>query len=367
MLGAIGIAQAHHVPSTDTADWFHGTWIQPAESTIPNNAEGDMIRYGKLLLTETPKYMGPLSDRPFVGSKHSCSNCHMDAGATAWGAPWAVVYIKYGNGVPGVGPYAERSDRNLDVENRVNDCMMRSVNGIELPRDSHEMLSIKAFFKWMSTGMQVSDFNQVVGQGTPVVPDLTRAADPVRGKVVYEENCAVCHGDTGAGVFDEERGVYIYPSVWGPDAFNDGAGMARIRTAVQFVRANMPFGWANATDSTHQLSREDAWDATAYVLSNSRPSFSGHLTDWSGFRPSDCRPNWLAKRVDGPYEWLYPRIKPDGTRTSDTTYPAEWPFDQHVYGPFQPLLAEQADLQADYAAITPRPVYPNCLQFEFPP
>jgi hypothetical protein len=143
--------------------------------------------------------------------------------------------------------------------------------------------------------------------------------------------------------------------------------MARIRTAVQFVRANMPFGWANATDSTHQLSREDAWDATAYVLSNSRPSFSGHLTDWSGFRPSDCRPNWLAKRVDGPYEWLYPRIKPDGTRTSDTTYPAEWPFDQHVYGPFQPLLAEQADLQADYAAITPRPVYPNCLQFEFPP
>lgn len=363
MLGAIGTAQAIDFVSSDPADWYDGTWIQPEESTIPNDAEGDMIRYGKLLLTETYKYLGAESSEPYSGSKLACSNCHMDSGAGAFGAPWAVVWFKYGAG--GKGPYSSRSDEYLDMENRINDCMKRSMNGIEMPRDSYEMQSMKAYMIWMSTGMQVADFTQVVGQGNIDVSDMTRAADPVLGKPIFEENCAVCHGFTGAGVFDADSKKYIYPSVWGPDSFNDGAGMARLRTAVGFVKGNMPYGWANASDTTHQLSTEDAWDVTAYVLSNIRPSWSGHLSDWLGYNPATCMPNWLSKRVDGPYEWLYPRIKPDGTRTGDTTYPSEWPLDQHTYGPWQDILAEQTTLQQAYLAITPRPVYPDCVPVEF--
>lgn len=363
LLGAIGTAQAIHFVSTNPADWYDGTWIAPAESTIPNDATGDMIRYGKLLLTETYKYLGAESSMPYSGSKLACSNCHMDNGAGAFGAPWAVVWFKYGAG--GRGPYAPRSDNYLDMENRINDCMKRSMNGIELPRDSYEIQSMKAYMTWMSTGMQVEDWTQVVGQGNIGVKDMTRAANPVLGKPIFEENCAVCHGYTGAGVFDANTQKYIYPSVWGVDSFNDGAGMARLRTAVGFVKGNMPYGWANASDTTHQLSTENAWDVTAYLLSNLRPSWSGHLNDWSGYTPSNCMPNWLVKRVDGPYEWLYPRIKADGTRTGDTTYPAEWPFDQHTYGPWQDMLAEQTTLQQAYLAITPRPVYPNCVPFEY--
>ncbi len=374
VLGAIGIAQAED-PSTNPADWFEGTWIQPAESTIPNNAEGDMIRYGKLLLTETYKYLGAGSgsSNPVISSKLACSNCHIDSGSSAFGAPWSVVWFKYGAG--GQGPYTSRSDSYRDMEARINGCMQRSINGEELPRDGYEMQSMKAFMIWMSTGMQVDDWTQVVGQGAIEVPDLNepgadvgdlaRAADPVRGEVVFAENCAVCHGDTGAGVFDYETEKYIYPAVWGPDSFNDGAGMSRLRTAVGFVRGNMPYGWASAIDDTHQLSSEDAWDAMAYVLSNARPRFPGYLSDWSGYNPSNCMPNWLSKRVDGPTEWFYPRIKPDGTRTNDTTYPAEWPVEQHVYGPWQPLLDEQAMLKAAYLDITPQPVYPDCEPFEY--
>jgi thiosulfate dehydrogenase len=254
------------------------------------------------------------------------------------------------------------------MENRVNDCVLRSMNGAqEMPRDSHEMLSIKAFFKWLSTGMQVANFAQVVGQGVVNVADMTRAADPVRGKAIFEENCAVCHGYTGAGVFDANAKKYIYPSVWGPDSFNDGAGMGRIRSQVGFVRGNMPYGWANASDTTRQLSAEDSWDVSGYILSNVRPHLSFALTDWSGFRPADCLPNWLMKRVDAPYEWYYPRIKPDGTRTSDTSYLNEWPVEQHIFGPFGPLNSEQTAMRNAYLAITPRPVYPDCVQYEFPP
>jgi hypothetical protein len=45
MLVAVCTAQATHFVSSDPADWNDGTWILPVESTIPNDAEGDMIRY----------------------------------------------------------------------------------------------------------------------------------------------------------------------------------------------------------------------------------------------------------------------------------------------------------------------------------
>ena len=54
-----GISCAQAAPSNNTADWFIDpatgvmTWIAPNEATIPNDATGNMIRYGKLLLTET--------------------------------------------------------------------------------------------------------------------------------------------------------------------------------------------------------------------------------------------------------------------------------------------------------------------------
>ena len=360
--GLVSAAYANHTPSTNTADWYDGTWIAPDAAAIPNTSQGDMIRYGKLLLTETYKYLGAESSMPFTHNKLSCSNCHLDNGTAAFGTPWAVVWYKYGAG--GKGPYAPRSDVYLDMPNRINDCMKRSMFGTPLPRDSYEMTSMVEYMKWLATGMQVTDWTKVVGQSTIKVSDMTRAADPVRGKVVFEENCAHCHGYTGDGVWDENTKKYIYPAVWGPHSFSNGAGMYRLRTAVGFIKGNMPYGWANPSDTTHQLSSADSWDAMAYVISNDRPQFPQYLSDWSGYRPSDCMPNWLLKAVDAGYEWSYPRIKPDGKRTGDTTYPTEWSADQHKYGPWQALLSEQTTLQKAYLAATPLPVYPNCVPFE---
>lgn len=363
LLSSLGVAFANHVASTNPANWYDGTWIAPDESTIPNTTQGDMIRYGKLLLTETYKYLGAQSSMPYSGNKLSCSNCHLDKGTAAFGNPWAVVWYKYGAG--GQGPYSARSNRYLDMPNRINDCMLRSMNGKELPRDGYEMNSMVEYMKWLATGMQITDWTKVVGQGSIKVSDMTRAADPVRGKTVYEENCALCHGYTGEGVWDAAAMKFIYPAVWGANSFNNGAGMFRLRTAIGFIKGDMPYGWANPSDTTHQLSAEDSWDAMAYIISNSRPQWSGYLTDWSGYRPSDCMPNWLLKQVETGYEWYYPRIKPDGKRTGDTTYPTEWSGVQHAYGPWQSLLSEQTTLQNAYLAISPRPVYPNCVPFEY--
>lgn len=99
-------------------------------------------------------------------------------------------------------------------------------------------------------------------------------------------------------MWDADAKKYVYPAVWGPNSFNNGAGMYRLRTSVGFVQGNMPYGWANAGDSRAQLSDADSWDVMAYVISNDRPVWSGYLTDWSGYTPTNCMPNWARKPVD---------------------------------------------------------------------
>ena len=377
MLG-VSSAQANHAVSPNPEEWWIGTdgvlqYVAPDEAAIPNDATGAMIRYGKQILEETYKMLGPESGlaNSYVRSRLSCTNCHMESGRAAYGQPWAVVWYKYGAG--GQGPWSARSNQFLDMKNRIHDCTQRSMHGFRLPNDSYELLSMIEYMKWLSTGIKVADWTKVThGSNNIPVAELTRAADPVRGKTVFEENCAVCHGVDGEGVWDANAKKYIYPAVWGQYSFNDGAGMYRLRTAIGFIKGNMPFGWANPTDTTHQLSTEDAWDSMAYVISNNRPTWSGYLQDWLYYRPTDCAPNWLLKvtQLDAGYEWYYPRIKPDGTLTGDLSYPAKYSPERHKYGPWRTpndMLAEMTAIQNAYLAKTPRPVFPNCEPFEYKP
>lgn len=359
-------------PSNDTAEWYRDsvtgvmTWIAPDEATIPNDAAGDMIRDGKKFLTETYKYLGPESSMPYSNTRLSCSNCHMDEGVGAFGASWAVVGYKYG----GNGRYSARSNRYLTMTNRIHDCMLRSMNGRQLPDDSYPMKSMIAYMEWLGTGIQApltpTDWAKVVGQGNIRVNDIAgRRANTDNGKIVYEDQCAACHQSDGSGVWDAKEKRYVYPSLWGTHSFTHGAGMYRLRTAVGFVKGNMPYGWANASDPTRQLSPEDAWDVTAYVIAQERPLFSGYLTDWSGYTPTNCMPNWMVKFPDAGYEYYFPRVKPDGTLTGELVdpatslpYPAKYTADQHKFGPWANMLTEQAALQKAYLATPNTP--PNC-------
>ena len=69
------------------------------------------------------------------------------------------------------------------------------------------------------------------------MPELKRAADPVRGKAIYARTCAPCHQLDGQGVLRDRHLLnfgYVNPPLWGPDSFNDGAGMATLITHRQF-------------------------------------------------------------------------------------------------------------------------------------
>ena len=160
------------------------------------------------------------------------------------------------------------------------------------------------------------------------MPELDRAADPVRGQVVYASNCSVCHAPDGLGV---RRSLpttdlgYMIPPLWGPDSFNDGAGMSRLIASANFIHFNMPHG----TDYLNpQLTPEQAWDVAAYMVSQPRPHKAGLDKDF---------PDLLEKPVDVPYG----------------PYADSFSEQQHKYGPFAPIRAAIARLKAEGASGRP--------------
>jgi thiosulfate dehydrogenase len=75
----------------------------------------------------------------------------------------------------------------------------------------------------------------------------------------------------------------VFPPLWGPDSFNDGAGMARIGNAAAFVETNMPKGAENT------LTEAEALDIAAYFTKQPRPDYAGKAHDWpNGGKPADA-------------------------------------------------------------------------------
>ena len=197
------------------------------------------------------------------------------------------------------------------------------MNGRALPVGGHEMKAMLSYIRFISMAEPVGA--SLDGRGAPSLPLPDRAGDPARGGQVFTEICAACHGVDGQGqrlspAEARETGRrYRYPPLWGPDSFNDGAGMARGITAAQFVHANMPFG---TSWQAPRLSVADAFDLVAYIGEQPRPHKPGLDADF---------PDRARKPVDAAYP---PFVGP-------------FPADQHRLGPWRPI---QAWMKANGAA-----------------
>ena len=235
-----------------------------------------------------------------------------------FGMPFQGVYADFPN-------YRARSGTVGTLEDRIEGCMVRSMNGRLLPADGPEVTAMVAYMKFLSLGRPVGAPTE--GRGSAALPELTRAADPARGREVYAQNCAVCHGPDGAGrrigkVGDAEG--YAFPPLWGPDSYNDGAGMARLSIAAGFVHSNMPNG---ITWRQPALDPADAWDVAAFVNAQPRPHKADLEKDY---------PNRLQKPVDAPYG----------------PYAHDFPPEQHKLGPLQPIRDAIKKLAAERAKAT---------------
>ncbi|MFG1393388.1 c-type cytochrome [Xanthobacter agilis] len=286
-----------------------GGWTVPDVDGLPDNAFGRMVRRGRELTQRTFAHLGPEVEDPamrFAGNNLACQSCHLDAGTKEFGLPFVGVFGDFPQ-------YRGREGRVATIEDRVNGCMTRSMDGKPLPWDSEPMVAFVTYIKFLSSNRPVG--KPTPGRGTPKMAELSRPASPEKGAIVFQEHCASCHGPEGrgkrVGVAGDGKG-YEFPPLGGTDTFNNGAGMARLITAASFVRANMPFGTSH---DAPVLTEEEAWDVTAYVESLDRPQREGIETDY---------PNRTEKPVDAAYG----------------PFPDTLPAAQHKYGPFQPIRDE---------------------------
>ncbi|MBS0508805.1 MAG: c-type cytochrome [Proteobacteria bacterium] len=282
----------------------------PDVARLPAGPYKDLVQYGKDLTTHTFAHIGPEVETPakrYSGNNLACASCHQQAATKPFAIPWTGVGATFPQ-------YRGRENNVSTVEDRVNGCMERSMNGKALPLDSQEMKAFVVYIAFMSRGIPVGAQVDGAGLVSSKMPD--RRADPGAGAKVYQARCAMCHGETGQGLRSGKPGDaqgYIFPPLWGPDSFNNGAGMNRLIMATRFVKHNMPQG---VNFDAPQLSDDEAYDVAAYMLSQPRPIKTGLEADF---------PARWNKPVDAAF--------PPYLLGADA--------DQHRFGPYPPLLEKQ--------------------------
>jgi thiosulfate dehydrogenase len=204
-----------------------------------------------------------------VGNELHCTSCHLNKGRKPFGNPWVGVANRY-------PAEWSRTGATVRLEDRVNDCFRRGLNGKPLAAGSTEMRDILAYMTWLSSELPKGPH---AGLGVDSIP-LT-APDTVRGKTQFAMYCSRCHGAEGQG--GKNLGVLNPgPPLWGKGSFTIASGMARQRIVAAFVHHHMPF------DAPGFVADSIANDVAGFVLSRPRPDFKGKELDWpNGNAPDD--------------------------------------------------------------------------------
>jgi thiosulfate dehydrogenase len=282
------------------SSFWNPVWTAPDVKSISGSEEGQLISYGRELIIHTSVYLGPRGSVRAMSNGMNCQNCHLEAGTKPFGNNYSAVASTYPK-------WRARSGTEETIEKRINDCLERSLNGEPLESDSRELKAMVAYIKWMGQGVEKNVAPK--GSGLVALPYLDRPASVEKGRAVYQQKCALCHGKNGEGILLPDSSGWLYPPLWGEKSYNIGAGLFRLSRFAGYVKTNMPLG---ATYELPQLTDEEAWDVAAYVNSMPRP-VKDFSTDW---------PDIAQKPVDHPFG----------------PYADAFTEQQHKFGPFKPIV-----------------------------
>lgn len=244
----------------------------PAESEIKDSVTLASVRRGRALIHDTRDSLPA-----HVGARLACASCHVNDGTVADAMPLVGAYTRFPQ-------YRGRSGKVDLLEDRINDCLDRSMNGKALDMKSRDMHDMVTYMAFLSRGFAPG--REMQGQGIPKLDPLK--GDTARGRQLFAVTCVACHGADG-------NGSAVAPPLWGPHSFNIGAGMARRNTAAAYIHQLMP------QNKPRTLTPQQAFDLAAYVTSRPRPDFPGKERDWPhGGAPSDVAyPTLAARRTSG--------------------------------------------------------------------
>ncbi|WP_186644004.1 c-type cytochrome [Fluviispira vulneris] len=238
-------------------------WVEPNKNDIPKGKEGELIRYGISLVTDTSQLIGPNAQNKNLrisANNLNCVHCHQIGpsglpGTKKFSIPW----INSKNEFP-----------QLDIKSMTVKSIETIIRGMlgtnpqKMPDNSKEMVAIVAYINWLGT-KTIPNMNMNFTKLDNNIHLPKRAADPVKGKELYNMHCSSCHGSEGLGIkkpnFDKGEG-YIFPPIAGNDTYSDGGHMYMIPLLTSFLYTNMPNG---ATHENPLLKIDDAYDISAYV------------------------------------------------------------------------------------------------------
>ncbi|MYL46739.1 c-type cytochrome [Virgibacillus halodenitrificans] len=231
-------------------EMYDANQIREELSQLDHNSD---IIYGKEIFDDTKSVVPD-----HVGNELSCLSCHGDGGL-APNSPMVGITKKF--------PKMRRG-KLTTIEDRINGCFVRSMNGDKLEEDSREMKAMVAYFEFISKDVESKkDITWRMNNDKKKVPepDLTNGA-----RLFVEKNCVSCHATDGSGTSDQTG-----PALWGDGSFNEAAGMTKIEKATGFIQNNMPKGKEGT------LTDQEAADIAAFLLSHERPSGDPEeLTDY---------------------------------------------------------------------------------------
>ncbi len=239
---------------------------------IPDGELGLAIRRGAAILKATRDSLPG-----HVGNALQCTSCHLDGGRRLNAMPWVGIAARFPQ-------FRSRSATVQYLEDRINDCFERSMSGSPLPWDDPAMRDMIAYMSHLSVGTPHG--TPTPGQGLPM--GSPERGDSANGEVLYAAQCARCHGSNG-------EGIPPIPPVWGPESYNIGAGMSRLRTVAAFIRHNMPF------DRPGSLTTDEAQDIATWLTTRPRPDYPAKAEDWPrGDPPPDVAYPTRAGRIAKP-------------------------------------------------------------------
>lgn len=242
---------------------------------MPGGELGRMVKLGNAISNDTANH--PLT-KDYVGNTLACKSCHLQdknngyAGTAEGLSTWI--------GTAAVFPaYSAREKTIQTVEDRSNNCFMRSMSGKRLEDGSEASLAIAAYISWLSTGiaMKMDDKRPVTSRLSQFYADGQKKframveksthENYLNGEKVFKAKCASCHKEDGSGMQP------TFPAVWGFSkegkelAFNTGAGLADPQKSAVWIQDNMPL-YQEGT-----LSDQESADLALYIDAQPRGDF----------------------------------------------------------------------------------------------
>ncbi len=244
-----------------------------APKAYPDGELGRMVKLGEAILNTTDTH--PLT-KDLVGNKLQCKSCHLKGSD---GKPGTGLGISTFIGTATAFPaYSKREKTVQSLQDRINNCFMRSMNGKRPIIDTEASMAMATYITWLSDGMEMHMDNK--RPCSPLTSDKwaksakkmagiqkkATHANYVNGQKLFEAKCAACHGKNGAG-------MGTFPPLWGKNdkgewlANNTGSGVSKLNKGAAWVQSNMPLGQGGT------LKDQEAADIMLYVDAQPRADF----------------------------------------------------------------------------------------------